>query len=164
MSMQFETRCKIQLRAHVLDDPALYVTGDIRRAVVSVAVDRPKGKSDKFLVVAWAEKADQLNEQVMRGQLIDIDGSCRINQWFDRNQKEHLTVEVHADIFRPVYKDAPSAVPELDAPAAGPPPEAETMPTHGSGTVEDIPPPASRRVPDPRTASLAANAREDLPW
>lgn len=160
----FETRCKMVLRAHVVDDPALHGSGETRRALVWVAVDRPKGRQDRFLVVAWGDKADEVNEQVMRGQLVDVDGSCRINEWRDRSLKEHVTVEVHADLVRPVYKDAPGASTSLEEPAGRPSADAEHALGQEEGRAMDTLEGSNSVDAGRELASPAANAREDLPW
>ena len=154
----FETFCKVKLRARVATDPELHGAGKTQRAIFAAVVDRPNAKEDRLYVVAWGERAEEVNEKVMRGQLVDVTGSGRVNEW-EYDGRHHVRLEVHADTVQPVYKEV--------RPAAGPP-EDSRQSAASPGTSE----PAGE-APAPRAGSQhseamsrapSGNVGDDLPW
>lgn len=150
-SGRFETYCKVSLRGRVAVDPELLVTGRSQRAIFVVLIERPRDRADRLYVVAWDERAEEVNEKIVRGQLVDVSGSARINEW-EHEGKRHVRLEVHADIVRLVPKDVSSPAPSAASL------QGEAAPIRDELAASGLPA-EPREIRRP-----ASNVGDDLPW
>jgi single-strand DNA-binding protein len=108
-----------------------------------IAVNRPGAKKDDgqepdwFKIEVWGEKAQAFADGVRKGQLVDVTGRVRTEQWPDRNTGEVrrqlcITVEQWSPVNVPARAAAPAAT-------ARPTPTTSGWESTAGGDVDDIP-------------------------
>lgn len=110
-------------------------------ATARIAVNRPGAKKDDgqepdwFKVEIWGEPAQAFTDSCRKGQLIDVTGRIKIEQWTDRNTgKPRTQLVVNAEEWSLVGSNAPAP-----AKAAAAAPAQPDWTSSWSGSDEEVP-------------------------
>lgn len=129
-------------------DPELkYFQSGTCVATARIAVNRPGAKKDDgqepdwFKVEIWGEPAQSFADSCRKGQLLDVTGRIKIEQWTDRNTgKPRTQLVVTADEWSLAGAKTPAPAPAAAAPApAAPAPTQPDWTSSWSGTDEEVP-------------------------
>lgn len=129
-------------------DPELkYFQSGNSVATARIAVNRPGAKKDDgqepdwFKVEIWGEQGQAFTDACRKGQMVDVTGRIKIEQWTDRSTgKPRTQLVITADEWKlagTAVTAAPAAV--TPAPAAAAPATTLDWTSSWSGTQEEVP-------------------------
>ena len=110
-------------------DPEIrYFQSGTCKVQLSIAVNRPNAKKDDgvppdwFKAEFWGPEAEAVQNQIRKGDLIEVMGRASSDTWTDRNGKERTDVLVRVERWQQIVNGQPvpraAAAPQQPAPQA----------------------------------------------